>query len=171
MMHHMSAVTLAVRAMPEAITFYTQLGFTLVYGGPQAQFSTLQAGDALINLTLAPHFKPTWWGRTMFRVDNVDSLYQTAVAQRLTPSAPQNGESGLFTSQIPMGMISALRNPSPQQQPKSLCAAQRIRAASDGTERIIMDTRRRKAFGDSYAKDACAPVQAGGGSDSHFCVT
>ena len=62
MIHHISAVTFAVRAMPEAITFYTQLGFTLVYGSPQARFSTLQAGDALINLTLAPHFKPTWWG-------------------------------------------------------------------------------------------------------------
>src|SRR5262249_44057318 len=54
MIHHMGAVTFAVRAMPEAITFYTQLGFTLVYGSPQARFSTLQAGDALINLTLAP---------------------------------------------------------------------------------------------------------------------
>jgi catechol 2,3-dioxygenase-like lactoylglutathione lyase family enzyme len=52
MIHHISAVTLAVRAMPEAITFYTKVGFTLVYGSPQAQFSTLQAGDALINLTL-----------------------------------------------------------------------------------------------------------------------
>jgi catechol 2,3-dioxygenase-like lactoylglutathione lyase family enzyme len=30
MIQHISAVTLAVRAMPEAITFYTQLGFTLV---------------------------------------------------------------------------------------------------------------------------------------------
>jgi len=29
MIQHISAVTLAVRAMPEAITFYTQLGFTL----------------------------------------------------------------------------------------------------------------------------------------------
>ena len=73
MIHHISAVTFAVRAMPEAITFYTQLGFTLVYGSPQARFSTLQAGDALINLTLAPNFKPTWWGRTIFRVDNVGS--------------------------------------------------------------------------------------------------
>jgi len=80
--------------MPEAITFYTKVGFTLIYGSPQAQFSTLQAGDALINLTLAPNFKPTWWGRTIFRVDNVDSLYQTAVAQGLTPSAPQNGTWG-----------------------------------------------------------------------------
>ena len=94
MIHHISAVTLAVRAMPEAITFYTKVGFTLIYGSPQAQFSTLQAGDALINLTLAPHFKPTWWGRTIFRVDNVETIYDTAVAQGLTPSAPQNGTWG-----------------------------------------------------------------------------
>jgi len=59
MIHHISAVTFAVRAMPEAITFYTQLGFTLVYGSPQARFSTLQAGEACVNLTLAPNFKPT----------------------------------------------------------------------------------------------------------------
>jgi hypothetical protein len=61
--------------MPEAITFSTQLGFTLVYGSSHAQFRTLQAGDALINLPLALHVKPTWWGRMIFRVDNVDILY------------------------------------------------------------------------------------------------
>jgi catechol 2,3-dioxygenase-like lactoylglutathione lyase family enzyme len=104
MIHHISAVTFAVRAMPEAITFYTQLGFTLVYGSPQARFSTLQAGGALINLTLAPNFKPTWWGRTIFRVDNVETIYDTAVAR-----------SGIFTSQIPMGMNSVLRNSSHKQ--------------------------------------------------------
>src|SRR5262252_6084388 len=74
MIQHISAVTFAVRAMPEAITFYTQLGFTLVYGSLQARFSTLQAGEALVNLTLASNFKPTWWGRTIFRVDDVDTL-------------------------------------------------------------------------------------------------
>ena len=61
MMHHMSAVPLAVRAMPEAITFSTQLGFTLIYGSSHARFRTLHAGDALISLTLAPHLKPIWW--------------------------------------------------------------------------------------------------------------
>ena len=81
MIHHMSAVTLAVRAMPEAMTFSTQLGFTLIYGSPQAQCSILQAGDALVNLTLAPNFRPTWWGRTIVRVDYVETLYHTAVAQ------------------------------------------------------------------------------------------
>ena len=94
MIQHISAVTFAVRAMLEAITFYTQLGFTLVYGSLQARFSTLQAGEALVNLTLASNFMPTWWGRTIFRVDNVDTLYHTAVAQGLTPSALQNGSWG-----------------------------------------------------------------------------
>ena len=94
MIQHISAVTFAVRAMPEAITFYTQLGFTLVYGSPQARFSTLHAGEAFVNLTLAPNFRPMWWGRTIFRVDNVDALYHTAVAQGLTPSALQNGSWG-----------------------------------------------------------------------------
>jgi catechol 2,3-dioxygenase-like lactoylglutathione lyase family enzyme len=94
MIQHISAVTFVVRAMPEAITFYTQLGFTLVYGSPQARFSTLQAGEAFVNLTLAPNFRPTWWGRTIFRVDNVDTLYHTALAQGFTPSALQNGSWG-----------------------------------------------------------------------------
>jgi len=94
MIHHISAVTCAVRTMPEAITFYTQLGFTLVYGGPHAQFSTLQAGDAFVNLTLAPTYTPTWWGRTIFRVTDVDALYRTVLAQGLTPTPPQNGPWG-----------------------------------------------------------------------------
>jgi catechol 2,3-dioxygenase-like lactoylglutathione lyase family enzyme len=54
MIQHMSAVTFAVRAMPEAIAFYTQLGFTLVYGGPTARFSTLQAGEASVNPLVSP---------------------------------------------------------------------------------------------------------------------
>ena len=85
MIQHISAVTFAVRAMPEAITFYTQLGFTLVYGSLQARFSTLQAGEALVNLTLASNFKPTWWGRTIFRVDNVDTLYPHGCRPRVDP--------------------------------------------------------------------------------------
>ena len=94
MMRHISAVTLAVRAMPEAIVFYTKLGFTLVYGRPDARFSTLQAGEALVNLIVTPGYTPAWWGRTIFRVDDVDALYRLAIAQGLTPAAPQNGSWG-----------------------------------------------------------------------------
>jgi catechol 2,3-dioxygenase-like lactoylglutathione lyase family enzyme len=94
MIQHISAVTLAVRAMPEAIAFYTTLGFTLVYGGPDARFSTLQAGEAYVNLLVSPGYTPTWWGRTIFRVDDVDALYRTALAQGLTPTPPQDGTWG-----------------------------------------------------------------------------
>ena len=79
MIQHISAVTFAVRAMPEALTFYTTLGFTLIFGGPQSPFSTLQAGEAFVNLMVAPTYTPTWWGRTIFRVEDVDALYQTGV--------------------------------------------------------------------------------------------
>jgi catechol 2,3-dioxygenase-like lactoylglutathione lyase family enzyme len=94
MIQHISAVTLAVRAMPEAIAFYTKLGFTLVYGGPAARFSTLQAGEAYVNLLVSPSYTPTWWGRTIFRVDDVDALYRTALAQGLTPTPLQDGAWG-----------------------------------------------------------------------------
>jgi hypothetical protein len=88
MIQHISAVTFAVRAMPEALTFYMTLGFTLIFGGPQSPFSTLQAGEAFINLAVAPTYTPTWWGRTIFRVEDVDTLYQTVCTQGLTPAAP-----------------------------------------------------------------------------------
>jgi catechol 2,3-dioxygenase-like lactoylglutathione lyase family enzyme len=94
MIQHISAVTLAVRSMSETITFYAQLGFALVYGGPQAPFSTLQAGEAFVNLTLAPNYKPTWWGRTIFRVDNVNTLHRQVTAQGFTPSPLRNGSWG-----------------------------------------------------------------------------
>src|SRR5574341_76086 len=95
MIQYISAVTLTVRAMPEALTFYTTLGFTLIFGGPQSLFSTLQAGDAFINLTVVSTYTPTWWGRTIFRVDDVDALYQRVCARGLTPAAPpQNARWG-----------------------------------------------------------------------------
>jgi catechol 2,3-dioxygenase-like lactoylglutathione lyase family enzyme len=58
MFHFISAVTFAVQAMPRAITFYTALGFRLISGGPYASFSSLQAGDAFVNLTLTPSYTP-----------------------------------------------------------------------------------------------------------------
>ena len=95
MIQHISAVTFTVRAMPDALTFYTTLGFTLIFGGPQSSFSTLRAAEAFVNLTVAPTYTPTWWGRTIFRVEDVDALYQRVCAQGLTPAAPpQNAHWG-----------------------------------------------------------------------------
>jgi catechol 2,3-dioxygenase-like lactoylglutathione lyase family enzyme len=94
MIQHISAVTFAVRTMPEAIAFYTKLGFTLAYGGPEARFSTLQAGAAFVNLVVTPGHTPAWWGRTIFRVAAVEPLYRLALAQGLAPAPPQEGTWG-----------------------------------------------------------------------------
>jgi hypothetical protein len=94
MRHHMRAVILASGAMSEAMTFSTPLGFTLVDASPPARFRPLPAGDALINRAPAPHVKLTWWGRTMVRVDNVETLDAMAVAQGWTPSALRHGSWG-----------------------------------------------------------------------------
>ena len=95
MIQYISAVTFAVRTMPEAIVFYTKLGFMVVYGGPDTRFSILQAGDTFVNLALSPSYTPAWWGRAIFRVDNVDAFYQKVLAQGLTPTTPpQDGAWG-----------------------------------------------------------------------------
>src|SRR5437879_4756654 len=94
MIHYISAVTFAVRAMPDASTFYTTLGFTLISGRPAAPFSSLHAGAAFVNLAVSPTYTPAWWGRTIFRVDDVDALYPTLLTHVLTPIPPQNGTWG-----------------------------------------------------------------------------
>jgi catechol 2,3-dioxygenase-like lactoylglutathione lyase family enzyme len=94
MVQHISAVTFAVRDMAETVAFYTKLGFEIVYGGAQARFSTLQAGQALINFTLAPTYQPQWWGRTIFRVQDADALYHRASTQGLNPEPPRDGAWG-----------------------------------------------------------------------------
>ena len=49
-----SAVTLATHDMARALRFYRALGFPLRYGGDDAAFSSLSAGNACLNLILEP---------------------------------------------------------------------------------------------------------------------
>ena len=88
MMPYVSAVTVAVRDMPEAVSFYVILGFDVVYGGPEATFSSLRLGDIYVNLMLKPDYTPVWWGRVIFHVEDVDALYAAITAQGLTPHNP-----------------------------------------------------------------------------------
>ena len=85
MIQHISAVTFAVRDMLEAVAFYTQLGFELVYGGNESSFSSLQAGEAFVNLTCSPDYAPQWSGRTIFRVADVDAMHRLVTARGLLP--------------------------------------------------------------------------------------
>lgn len=94
MIQHISAVTFVARDMREAVAFYHKLGFTLTYGGPQARFSTLQAGHAFVNLILSPAYQQQWWGRTIFRVDNADAMHRLARDQGLSPEPLRDGSWG-----------------------------------------------------------------------------
>ena len=91
-----SAVTLATHDMARAVAFYRALGFPLRYGGAGASFTSLSAGNACLNLTTEGSDRAwSWWGRVIFRVRDVDALYQRALAGGLQPdSAPRDASWG-----------------------------------------------------------------------------
>jgi catechol 2,3-dioxygenase-like lactoylglutathione lyase family enzyme len=91
---HISAVTLAVRDMAESVRFYEHLGLHVSYGGPNAAFTTMRAGQSVINLRHAPQGSGNRWARVILRVRGVDALYEHLRAQGLNPSSPRNAEWG-----------------------------------------------------------------------------
>ena len=91
---HISAVTLAVQDMGRAVTFYEAIGFKRLYGGETATFTSYRLGETFLNLILAPSYTAQWWGRVIFRVDEVDALHASLLAQGMTPEVPRNGSWG-----------------------------------------------------------------------------
>ncbi len=72
-----SAVTLATHDMARAVRFYRSLGFTLRYGGEEAQFTSFTVGPNYLNLTAQPAERRwSWWGRVIFSsyVSDIDAL-------------------------------------------------------------------------------------------------
>jgi len=94
MIQHISAVTFAVSDMARSIEFYSKLGFDLLYGGERAAFSSLRVGEALVNLSASPGYEHGWWGRVIFRVDNVDAHYRALQAQGLQVESPRDAPWG-----------------------------------------------------------------------------
>ena len=94
MIQHISAVALAVDDMIRSIEFYRKLGFGLLYGGEGAAFSSLRAGEAFVNLIASEAHDRRWWGRVIFRVDDVDALYRSLKAQALVPESPKDASWG-----------------------------------------------------------------------------
>jgi catechol 2,3-dioxygenase-like lactoylglutathione lyase family enzyme len=94
MIEYISAVTFAVRDMAHSIEFYRRLGFELSYGGDRASFSSMNAGEAFVNLVMSPGYEHKWWGRVIFRVDDVDAHYRALQAQGLEPESPRDAPWG-----------------------------------------------------------------------------
>jgi len=94
MIQQISAVTFAVRDMARSVDFYRKLGFELVYGGEGTPFSSLKAGEAFVNLLASPEYEHSWWGRTIFRVEDADAQHEFLEAQGLAHESPRNGTWG-----------------------------------------------------------------------------
>lgn len=82
----LSAVTLVTIDMDAAVVFYQALGFVVLYGGREAEFTSFQVGAGFVNLQLAERTQREVWGRAIFWVTDVDALYQRALAAGLEPS-------------------------------------------------------------------------------------
>ena len=104
---HISAVTLAVRDMAESVAFYTKLGFEVGYGGPDAPFTTMRAGQSAINLRHARSSGGNPWNRVLLRVRGVDALHRDLVAKGLAPAEPRDADWGerYFELSDPQGVV------------------------------------------------------------------
>lgn len=85
---HIIAVTFAVADMARSVGFYEKCGFRVTYGGADADFTTLQSGEAFVNLVRTPDHTANWWGRAIFRVASADEQYRLVTAAGLSPHAP-----------------------------------------------------------------------------------
>ena len=96
MIESVSAITLATHDMGRAVRFYRALGFDVIHGGTNATFTSFRAGTGYLNLTAQPaHRRWSWWGRAVFHVADVDTLYRRAIAEGLDPQTrPRDAEWG-----------------------------------------------------------------------------
>ena len=91
-----SAVTLATQDMKRAVKFYRSLGFELRYGGESACFTSFSTQNGYLNLCInSSDRKPSWWGRIIFYVEDVDDFHAHVTAQGHSPdSAPKDAQWG-----------------------------------------------------------------------------
>ena len=80
MIDSISAITLATHNMSRAVHFYRALGFEIVHGGDESEFTSFRVGTSYLNLIAEPlDTKWSWWGRVIFYHSDVDALHATAI--------------------------------------------------------------------------------------------
>ena len=104
---HISAVTVAVAEMSESVAFYEKLGLEITYGGRDAPFTTMRAGQSVINLRQGLTGAGNPWSRVILRVRGVDALHRHLVQEGLEPTAPRDAEWGerYFEVSDPQGVV------------------------------------------------------------------
>jgi catechol 2,3-dioxygenase-like lactoylglutathione lyase family enzyme len=110
---HISGVTLAVLEMAESVAFYGKLGFDVSFGGPDAPFTTMRAGQSVVNLRQAATSGGSAWNRVILRVRGVDALHRDLVGKGLGPTAPRDAEWGerYFEIPDPQGVVISCAEP------------------------------------------------------------
>ena len=95
-LQRISALTLKTADMARSVAFYQALSFRLLYGGPEADFTSFAVGSGYLNLQLDPAYRPLpIWGRVIFWVDDVDAMYERAVTGGCRPETePADGPWG-----------------------------------------------------------------------------
>lgn len=92
-----NAVTLVTADMSRSCAFYEALGFDRVLGGAGTSFTTYRVGEGFLNVQLDREHAPVAaiWGRVIFWVDDVDGMYERAVASGEVPEmAPADAPWG-----------------------------------------------------------------------------
>lgn len=96
MIDKISAVTLATHDMSRAVRFYRALGFEVVHGRDESDFTSFRVGTGYLNLiTASPDTKWSWWGRVIFYHSDVDALHATATKAGYQPhGTPRDAKWG-----------------------------------------------------------------------------
>ena len=105
-----NALTLCTRDMSKSCTFYSKLGLSATFGGPDAAFTTMSANapvtpknNALhINLVHSPSYTPPaaqpgvpgGWGRAVIFVEDVDALHTQMTSAGIDAPAPRDAPWG-----------------------------------------------------------------------------
>ena len=82
-----SAVTLTTTDMLQSVSFYTSIGFELIYGRQTSDFSSFRTAAQYLNLTTEKiNNKAGFGGQVIFYVDDVDRMYNHMKTVGLAPA-------------------------------------------------------------------------------------
>ena len=105
MIEKISAVTLRVTDMQSSVRFYKDvLGFEIIYGGESSSFTSLRSKEGTPILNLEEGDTSIRWGRLIFQVSDVDSIWATLQKEALARTGRRMllGVSVTFTCSILM---------------------------------------------------------------------